>query len=299
MNKHCGIAAVVGRANVGKSSLMNRILGEKVAIVSGVAQTTRNLVRGVLSDARGQLVLLDTPGIHRAAGSLGRLLNKKARGALEGADVVLLVLDRSVPPQPEDEGWMRRLLFAEVPLFLVVNKLDRPRDCRAAYERMWEALRARQDPPIAAEWLTVSARDGTGVDELVARVFAALPEGAPLFEEDMLSDYPRKLAMADCIREKLFEHLRNELPHQVGVWVESIDETDAGWQARALIYVNKPSQKPIVLGAKGRTLRRVRRAAAAELGGMYDVDLNLDLWVKVEKNWIENFWILRRMDLVE
>ena len=293
----CGIVAVVGRANVGKSSLVNRILGEKVAIVSGVAQTTRNLIRGVLSDS---------PGIHRARGNLGKLLNKKARGALDGADVILLVLDRSISPKPEDDGWMRRALHADVPVRIVLNKCDLAENHADAYRRRWQALRAaREQPPDTAaagarpepEWMSISAAEGIGVDTLVGRLFAAVPVGPPLFGEDLLSDYPRKLAMADCIREKLFLHLRDELPHQVAVRVESIDESGETWVVRALVYVNKPSQKPIVLGRKGRTLRAVRRAAAAEIADMYDCKVTLELWVKVEKNWIDNFFLLRQMDV--
>ena len=290
-----GMVAVVGRASVGKSSLVNAILGEKVSIVSPVAQTTRNVIRGILTEPRGQLVFLDTPGIHKAQSDLGKLMNQKARAAAEGVDVVLLVLDSSVPPRDEDVGWMSRIQHQDVLCVACLNKLDQGGAHAEAYRQAW-AEKAREkavtkDPL----WLGVSAQTGAGVPELVDKLFEIVPSGPLLFPADVLTDYPRKLAIADAIREKLFGELRDELPHAVAVWIENIVEQDDAWNVEAVIYVNKSSQKGIVLGEKGRRLRKVRRSAEGELKAIYERPVTLDLWIKVEKDWNRNFWMLKKL----
>lgn len=324
-----GIVAIVGRANVGKSSLVNAILGEKVSIVTPVAQTTRNVIRGILTEPRGQLVFHDTPGVHKAVGDLGRVMNRIARTSIEGADVAMLVLDSSQPPRDEDRGWMSRLQREAIPVVAVLNKSDLGAGQAAALRAAWDAAastpappagdrgeggepagdRAPPGPPTPGEggppralpavlWLEASATTGAGVPELVARLFELVPVGPQLFPDDVLTDFPRKLAIADVIREKLFAGLRDELPHAVAVWVEDLQETEQDWRVRAHIYVNKHSQKGIVIGEKGRGLRRVRRAAEAELASIYERPVKLDLWVKVEEKWDRNFWLLKKFGYV-
>lgn len=296
-NNRSGIVAVVGRANVGKSTLVNGILGEKIAIVSPVAQTTRNLIRGVLTEERGQVVLIDTPGIHRAEGNLGKLLNQKARGSLEGSDAVMLVLDRALTPRIEDDGWMRRLLFSEEPVVFVLNKADRVKNCEDMYRQLWETIQKEKGKTVGVTWITVSAMSGDGVPELVQHLFDQMPVGPHLFADDLLTDYPRKLAIGDCIREGFFRCLDEELPHAIAVRVDELDEQEERWDVQATVYVNKPSQKPIVIGKKGRLLDRVRKQAEKELSETYGCRVSLHLWVKVEKKWIDNFWILKQLDL--
>ena len=297
---HCGTVAIVGSANVGKSTLLNCILGEKVSITSPIAQTTRNLIRGVLTDERGQLVMMDTPGMHKARGDLGRLMNNRARSSADGADVVLLVLDGSRPPREEDEGWMQRLCGGDAPCVIALNKADidtRAEElCRAA----WERARAAKSPDATRKtpFFTISAMKGEGVPALVEQLFALLPEGPLLFPEDMLSDFPRKLAIADIIREKLFALLEEELPHAVAVFVDTLDEREDAWVIQADIYVNKPSQKGIVIGNKGRLLARAKRAAEAELSALYEKEVKLDLWVKVQEDWSRNYWLLKKLGYV-
>ncbi|MCX6998376.1 MAG: GTPase Era [Kiritimatiellaeota bacterium] len=269
-----GMVAIVGRANVGKSTLLNRMLEEKVSIVSPVAQTTRNLVRAVLTEPRGQLVFLDTPGVHRATHDLGRLMNQMARTSVAGVDVVLLVLDGSTAPQPEDEGWMRRLLFHPASVLAVLNKSDQGPACADAYRQRWAAVAKEKDVAKSVEWLDASATTGAGVSELVSRLFAQVPVGPLLFPEDVMTDYPRKLAMADVIREKYFMVLRNELPHALAVSIDTIEEKPEGWRVEGSIYVDKPSQKPIVIGEKGRLLKGVRQAAEQELSALYETPVN-------------------------
>lgn len=291
----CGTVVVVGRANVGKSTLLNRILGEKVSIVSPVAQTTRNIVRGVCTETRGQIVFLDTPGMHRAIGNLGRIMNKMARGAIGNADLVLLVLDGAARPFVEDDGWMRRLIKHDIPWMVAVNKNDETGFSSEAYRVMENEIRTELDSTERATWLEISAASGASVDELIAVLFAQLPEAPPLFDEDMLTDYPRKLAIADFIREKLFTVLHEELPHAIAVHVEKLEEGDKQWGIEAEIYVNQSSQKGIVIGHKGRLIRTIQRQSEIELAEVYDVAIDLKLWVKVHKGWDKNFWLLRKL----
>jgi GTP-binding protein Era len=300
-----GIVAIIGRANVGKSSLLNAILEEKVSIVTPVAQTTRNVIRGILTEPRGQLVFHDTPGVHKAASDLGRVMNRVARTAVEGADVALLVLDSSQPPREEDLGWMKRLRRERLQVVIVLHKSDLGGAARAALQAAWADAMPPPEAGAAAEtaaphpiWLEASARTGAGVAELVSQLFALVPEGPLLFPADVLTDFPRKLAMADVIREKLFADLRDELPHAVAVWVEEVVEDDAGLRVLARIYVQKHSQKGIIIGEKGRQLRKVRRASEVELAVLYQKPVSVEVWVKVEPKWDRNFWLLKKFGYV-
>lgn len=295
---HVGMVAVVGRANVGKSSLANAILGEKLSIVSPVAQTTRNIIRGILTDERGQLVLVDTPGLHKAPGDLGRVMNRLARSSVEGVDAVMLVVDAASPVRDEDEGWMLRLARQELPVIIVLNKTDLGKKHEPDYRALWEKVVSETASTTIPAWFDVSAANGDGVAALVTSLMERMPAGPALFPADMLSDYPRRLAIADVVREKLFGELREELPHAIAVWVEQLDETEDAWSAKTVIYVNKYSQKGIVIGEKGRRLRKVRRSSERELAAIYERPVTLDLWVKVEKDWSKNFWLLKKFGYV-
>ena len=289
------VVGVVGRANSGKSTLVNTLVGEKVSIVSPVAQTTRNTIRAVLDETRGQLVLTDTPGLHKAVGPLGTQLNRMARHAAANVDILLLVMDGSQAPRLEDDGWMRRLLFAEQPVLFLLNKADCPGSHADAFRQLWAAIQTEKERRRDVPWFTASAATGAGLAPLVDALFALAQPGERPYDREMLSDYPRRLAIADVVREKFLGHLRDELPHELGVRVDELRETPDGWQVEVTILVNRPSQKPIVIGPKGRTLHQVREAAEQELGEQYGVGVTLSLWVKVERNWMGNFWILRQM----
>ncbi|HEY5652971.1 MAG TPA: GTPase Era [Pontiella sp.] len=290
-----GILAIVGRTNVGKSTLVNHLLGEKVSIVSDTVQTTRNLIRAILTEERGQLVFLDTPGVHKAQGDLGKNLNKAARSAVEGVDAILLVLDASTSPELEDDGWFRRIAREEVPCIIALNKSDRKPDRSLEYKELWEEIRTEKQHDKEPVWAQVSALHGDGMAKLLTTLFGYVPEGPPLFPEDILTDYPRKLNIADVVREKLFHRLHDELPHAVAVWVEEIDEQEKKWIVDVSIYVERHSQKGIVIGEKGRLLKWAREQAEKELYEMYGVRFKLKLWVKVEKNWRKNFWMLKKL----
>lgn len=292
-----GIVSIVGRTNVGKSTLVNHVLGEKVSIVSDTVQTTRNLIRAILTEDRGQIVFLDTPGVHKAKGDMGKNLNKMARSSVEGVDVILLVLDGSSKPAMEDDGWFRRLTREEedIPCVIVLNKCDRNYDRSADYKALWEEIKLEKECAKEPIWVSASALHGDGMPELLSKLFEIIPTGEALFPDDILTDYPRKLNIADVIREKLFYRLHDELPHAVAVWVEEINEQEKKWTVDASIYVERHSQKGIVIGEKGRLLKWVREQAEKELYEMYGVRFQLKLWVKVEKDWRKNFWMLKKL----
>jgi len=299
VSPRCAIVGVVGRANSGKSTLVNRLVGEKVSIAGPVAQTTRTLIRGILTEPRGQLVFLDTPGLHKAEGRLGTLMNRMARQAAANVDVVLLVIDGSCEPQIEDDGWMRRLALSGQPLLILLNKADRAPFHEAVYRELWEAVCREKGVTREVVWLTASAVTGSGMEAVVDALFAhAAPSEELLYPEDVVTDYPRKLAIADVIREKLFARLHDELPHEIAVRVDTIDEAGGDWTVSATILINRPSQKGIVIGEKGRTLRAVKRAAEPEIGEMFGVRAHLDLWVKAEKEWMKNFFLLRQLGYI-
>ncbi len=298
------MVTLVGRANTGKSSLLNALLGEKVSVVSPVAQTTRRPVRGILTQDGYQIVFLDTPGIRRATHSLSSMLNRTARGLVTGADAVLLLLDASVAPYDEDLGWMKKLAGEIEPIFAVLNKTDLGLR-RAAYESAWteilQTIRARNPdftpPPL--RWFETSAATGDGLPELLAALRDALPEAPPLFPPDMLTDDPRPFFIADVIRAQINQRLTKELPHAIAVAVDSIEDADTSVQVAATIYVEKNSQRPIVIGQRAKMIRDIRHAAQKDLAAIFDKPHKLELWVKVEPNWSRNYWLLKKFGYVQ
>ncbi|MDD3545925.1 MAG: GTPase Era [Kiritimatiellae bacterium] len=294
--KNCAVVGIVGRTNSGKSTLLNRIVGEKVSIVSPVAQTTRNTVRGILTEPRGQLVFIDTPGLHKSESALGTLMNRMARQASAGVDILTVVFDGGERPHLEDDGWMRRALYAEQPVIFVLNKNDCNPFYEAAFKDMWTAIQDEKQITREVSWIKTSAIKASGTAELMQQLFAlAKPSPDYLFPDDVVTDYPRKLAIADVIREKFLARLREEVPHEMGVKVDHIDESPDKWIVQATVYVNRPSQKGIVIGPKGRTLKYVRHCAEPELSEIFGVKVSLELWVKIEKAWMKNFWLLQQM----
>lgn len=298
-----GQVAVIGRANAGKSSIINALVGEKVSVVSPVAQTTRRMVRAVVSEPGRQLVFVDTPGIRKATHSLGALLNRSARAMVTGADIALFLMDASTPPCDEDVGWMQKLAKEESLIFAVLNKVD-IRCKRKAYETAWAEVCARcleRDPafvPPPIRWFEVSAVGGQGLDELLEAMWAAIPEQPPLLPPDMLTDDPRPYFMADVIREQLNGVLRADVPHAVAVATEKVEDLPDEVRVDATIYVEKPSQRPILLGEKGRMIRNIRRKSEKALKEIYGKPHRLTLWIKVEKNWTKNYWLLKKFGYI-
>ena len=296
--RKAAMVGVVGRTNAGKSTIVNQMVGEKVSIVSPVEQTTRNTIRGIVEDPRGQLVLLDTPGLHKAVGPLGKLLNGMARATSAGVDVLLVVFDGAHEPQLEDEGWMRRVA-KERPdkVVFALNKSDRSPFYETMFRDLWKEVasepRTTNHEP---RWVTCCGIRKGGCDALMNILFDLAEPGPALFPEDVVTDYPRKLAIADVVREKLIQRLRDEVPHEVGVAVKNIfEDPRRGWDVAVTIYVNRPSQKGIVIGPRGSLLKAVRLSAEPELSDMFGVKVRLELWVKVEPNWMKNGRLLAEM----
>jgi len=293
------MVGVVGRTNAGKSTVVNQMVGEKVSIVSPVEQTTRNTIRGIVEDPRGQLVLLDTPGLHKAVGPLGKLLNGMARATSAGVDILLVVFDAAHEPQLEDEGWMRRVV-KERPdkVVFALNKCDRSPFYETMFRDLWKEVTTSTTGSLPAEprWITCCGIRKGGCDALLDALYDLAEPGSALFPEDVVTDYPRKLAIADVVREKLIQRLRDEVPHEVGVAVKDLHEDRRrGWDVAVTIYVNRASQKGIVIGPRGSLLKAVRLSAEPELSDMFGVKVRLELWVKVEPNWMKNNRLLAEM----
>ena len=305
------VVGVVGRTNAGKSTLVNRLVGEKVSIVSPVEQTTRNTIRGIVEDPRGQLVLLDTPGLHKAVGELGRILNRMARRSAAGVDVLCVVFDASAEPQLEDIGWMQRVA-KERPekVVFVLNKAD----CHPFYETMFHdawcqasgavvpgavvpgvAPSTKHQAPSTPLWVKCIATTEGGAKAVMDALFGFAEEGEPLFDSDIVTDYPRKLTIADSIREKYLAKMHQEVPHEMGILVKSVKESRERWEVKVDILVNRASQKPIVIGRGATTIKYVRKCAERELSDMFGVKVELEMWVRVEPNWMKNQKLLAEM----
>ena len=291
------VVGVVGRTNAGKSTLVNALVGEKVSIVSPVEQTTRNTVRGIVADPRGQLVLLDTPGLHKAVGGLGKLLNRMARRSAAGTDITCVVFDASQEPQMEDVGWMQRVAREQhEKAVFVLNKADRSPFFEEAFKEAWEETRRGMPPPLPDPiWVkSISTTEG-GAKNVLDALFGLAEEGEKLFDDDIVTDYPRKLAIADVIREKYLARMHQEVPHEMGVLVKSIRDEGGRWRVDAEVLVNRASQKPIVIGRGAETVKYVRTCAERELSSVFGVKVSLELWVRVEPNWMKNERLLAEM----
>jgi GTPase len=278
-----GLVALVGRPNVGKSTLLNALLGRKLAIMSDKPQTTRSVVRGVLHRPEGQAVLVDTPGLHKPRTLLGQRLNDLVRGTLGEVDLVCLLVDAVAGVGAGDRFLATEVGKVATPTICVVNKLD-----AAPRARMAAALQAAAELGNWAEVVPVSARTGEQLDLLVELVFAQLPEGRPLYPEGHVSDEPEQHLVAELIREKALAMVRDELPHSVAVLVDEMGpdpEREDLLVIRATLFVERASQKPIVLGRRGAGLREIGTRARAELEALLGAHVYLDLHVKVAKEW--------------
>lgn len=311
------VVGVVGRTNAGKSTLVNRLVGEKVSIVSPVEQTTRNTVRGIVADPRGQLVLLDTPGLHKAVGTLGKLLNRMARRSAAGTDITCVVFDAAQEPQLEDIGWMQRIA-KEKPekVVFVLNKADRAPFFETMYREAWEDARRKTEDggeDIRREtldekssvsclkssspvWVKCIATTEGGAKAVLDALFDFAEEGEKLFDDDIVTDYPRKLAIADSIREKYLAKMHQEVPHEMGILVKKIKEkSNRVWEVDVEVLVNRASQKPIVIGKGAETVKYVRKCAERELSDVFGVKVEMEIWVRVEPNWMKNERLLAEM----
>jgi GTP-binding protein Era len=280
----CGFIAVVGRPNVGKSTLINTILGSKISIVTPKPQTTRHRILAVDSHERYQAVYVDTPGLHRKAGkAMNRLMNRAAVNALADADLVLFLTEATRWTE-EDQDVLERLKEVRAPVIAVLNKIDKvhPR------EALLEALAVMAGRREFAEVVPICARGRTEIERLCELVPNYLPESEPLFPEDMITDRGENFRIAETIREKLTLALRQEVPYGLTVQVEKMERDEQVIIIHAVVWVERDSQKGIVVGKGGRTLKHVGRAARLELKALYDQPVHLELWVKVKDNWADS-----------
>ncbi len=286
-----GYVALIGRPNVGKSTLLNRLLGQKLSIVSRKPQTTRHRILGIKTTEVAQILYLDTPGIHQAASrALNRYLNREATAALMGVDVVVWLIDGK-GFRGDDPLVFEKLKTVDVPVILAINKVDKVRDKKTLLPLIDEA---RRRYPFA-EIIPISALRGDNVEALEQAIVDHLPEGPPVYPPDQITDKPERFFAAEIIREKLFHCLGDEVPHRVTVEIEQFHEDPDLIAIHALIWVERESQKPIVIGRKGERLKKVGQQARQELEAFLGRHVYLNLWVKVKKGWSDDERLLKQL----
>ena len=274
-----GFAAIVGRPNVGKSTMMNAMVGEKVAIVSSKPQTTRNRIMGVASNPDWQIVFLDTPGLHKPRTRLGEYMVKSVEDAMEGIDVLLVLVDVS-EIGPQDRAIVTEMASRRVKKILVLNKTDLVDEAR-----LMAAIASFSDAGYDAI-IPLSARSGKGMDELRRVIVSYLPEGPKYFPDDMMTDQPERLICAEIIREKALLHLRDEVPHGIGVEMMAINKlSDSLTEIHATIYCERASHKGIIIGKQGAMLRTIGAESRRDIENLLGTKVNLQLWVKVREDW--------------
>ena len=288
-----GFVAVIGRPNVGKSTLVNYLVGQKVAIVSPKPQTTRNRILGILTREQVQVIFVDTPGLHRPHHKLGKAMVATATRAIPDADVVVFVVDVSVSPRNEDR-MIADLIREQTksPVVLVLNKMDLlpPDRVKPHTEVYWDLV------PDRRAWMMTTATKGENLGKLLDLIVDALPEGPPYYPGDQVTDQTERDIAAELIREQVLRHTRQEVPHAVAVVVEEFKEQETGaFFVAANIFVEKRSQKGIVIGRNGQMLRKIGTAARQEIERMVGGRIYLDLWVKVRKDWRRDEAELRRL----
>lgn len=281
-----GFVGIIGRPNVGKSTLLNNILGEKIAITTDKPQTTRNTIRGIYTgmDEEGepnvQIVFIDTPGIHKAHNKLGSAMVNSAINTFKEVDAILFLVDGSPKKGPGDKYILDMLSKLDTPKILVINKIDEmdPAEFKETYDfyselGIFDAVHG------------VSALKGTNVDELMTSIVEFMDEGPMFFPEDMITDHPERFIVSEIIREKLLLYLEDEVPHGVAVEIESYKEGETLTEIGAIIYCERKSHKGIIIGKQGKRLKGVGKAARLEIEALLGTKVFLELWVKVKENW--------------
>jgi len=292
-DQRTGYVAIAGRPNVGKSTLLNRLVGAKVSITSRKAQTTRHRILGVRTDAAAQFVFLDTPGFQtRHRNALNRAMNKSVTDALASADVVIFVIDGA--GWRAEDGAVCALLPPRVPVVLAINKADTAKDqgrlmalaARAAAERDFAAI------------VPVSARTGKGLDDLVAEVAKRMPIAQRMYEDDMLTDRSERFLAAELIREKVFRLSGEEIPYGSEVTIEKFEEDGGLRRIQATILVDRPGHKAILLGPKGERMKRIASEARIDMEALFDAKVFLEVWVKVKSGWADSAATLKGLGYI-
>ncbi len=286
-----GLVAVVGRPNAGKSTFVNKLVGEKVAIVTSKPQTTRNRIHGIVNRTNAQIVLIDTPGLHRPDSALGKQMMGEVDQAVDAVDVLALILDAS-----EEVGHGDRRAFERVSRFvgtriLLLNKID-----RVPKTQLLPLIETAGTMGDFTDIIPISALTGDGVERALERFIQHLPVAPPHFPEDQYTDQPERFLAGELIREKAMAGTTQEVPHAVAVLVDAFEETPKLIRIRATIYVEKEGQKGILIGRGGASLKRIGTEARKELEGILGTKIFLELHVKVQENWRDNPQIVRQMD---
>lgn len=275
-----GFVALAGRPNAGKSTLLNALLQEKIAIVSSKPQTTRSQIRGILNAEDFQIIFTDTPGIHKARHRLETRMNREAADVIQGVDVIYLVVDGTKPFGTGDEHVLRMVRNAGLPVFLILNKIDRMKK-----ERVLKVLDSWQKRFAFAEYFPVSALEQNDFVDLIKTTLNYLPEGERMFPEDMNTDGSVRFRIAEIIREKILICTEEEVPHASAVVVETMEEEEDMWHIQALVLVEKTGQKGILIGREGVMLQKITNLARKEIAGLLGKKVQLELFVRVEDEW--------------
>jgi len=291
MEFRSGFVAIIGRANAGKSTLVNALVGRKVAIVSPQPQTTRNRIQGIVNHENGQVVLVDTPGIHRATHALDRQMMQEVSEALVSVDIVSLIVDATRDFEAGDQYSLEWLKKFSGPVYLLLNKVDRLKKDRLL--PLIDRWRREHD---FEEIFPVSALRKDGLDELLENWIARLPESPPYFPADQYTDQPERFLAAEVIREKAIVLTREEVPHAVAVLVDNFEEGEKLLKIRATIYVEREGQKGIMIGRGGAKMKEIGTAARKELEEILGAKIFLELHVKVQPNWRQNRAMVKQLD---
>jgi len=275
-----GFISIIGRPNVGKSTLLNAILGEKVAITTDKPQTTRNIIRGIYTDNDAQLVFIDTPGIHRPRTKLGSYMTDTALRTLEEVDLILFIVDNSLSAGPGDKYIMDLLTQVQTPAYLLINKIDliEPEQYKTLFEEY-------EKTGLFKEIIGISALENKNVDTLVEKLKNSVEEGPMYFPADQVTDHPERFLVGEIIREKLLKYLEDEIPHGVAVEIEAYEEKATITNISAVIYCEKKSHKGMIIGKEGRKLKGVGKSAREDMEALLGTKVFLQLWVKVKENW--------------
>lgn len=288
-NYKSGFVALIGRPNVGKSTLLNYIVGQKVAIMSNVAQTTRNKIQGIYTSPEAQIIFIDTPGVHKPATKLGDFMERSTMSALDEVDAVLFVVSATDKRGPGDDFIINRLKQVKQPIYLVVNKIDQvsPNDLPDIVAQYQDSLPFKAVVPI-------SALQGNNINKLLNEMIAGLPHGPQYYPADQISDHPERFVIAEMIREKIFMLTRDEVPHSVAVDVTSVKREDEEHvHISANIIVERPGQKGIIIGKKGQMLKKIGTMARQDIERLLGDRVFLQLWVKVVPGWRDKSAMLK------
>ena len=286
-----GFVAIVGRPNAGKSTLLNRLVGQKVAIVTSKPQTTRNRIQGIVTRPEGQIVFIDTPGLHSPDSALGRQMMHEVAAALEGIDVLLLMVDADRSQPHADDLLLEKAKRFSGKAILALNKVD-----GLPKEKLLPLIEAYNKAFAFAAIVPISALKGTGCEDLLAEILKLLPEGEPYFPEDQITDQPERFLAAEIVREKAIQAMYHELPYALAVKVDKFEELPKLLRIEATMNVERDSQKKILIGEKGAMLKNIGTQARKELEEIFDTKIYLGLFVKVVPNWRENPHSVRELD---